>query len=361
MRPTWAEISLGSFRENLNEVRRLVGENVRIMAVVKANAYGHGAIRISKVAIECGEDILGVATVAEAIELREAGIKSEIFLLGGVDPTEADLVVENGLTPACYSTAVLRALSSAAVKKKKILPYHLKLNTGMTRIGICPRDVMSFSASAVKLPHIFMEGVFTHLACSEDKKSDYTDFQLEVFNQTLSVLSQHGQKWRYAHAANSASLQRFPNSHMDMVRPGIMLYGSGIRCCSLSPVMSLKTKIVQLRKVPTGTPVGYGGSFVTQRETLVATLPIGYADGYPVALSNKAKVSVRKMVVPVIGSVCMDFIMVDVTDVSDVCLGDEVTLFGDSLISVDDVSLWAQTISYEIMSRISRRVPRVYV
>ncbi len=360
MRPTWAEISLDSFRRNLGEVRNFVGENVRIMAVVKANAYGHGAARISKTAIECGVDILGVATVTEAVELREAGIRSEIFLLGGIDTAEADLVVEKNLTPTCYSTVTLCALSSVAVRRRKTVPYHLKINTGMTRIGICPEDIESFSASALGLPQIFMDGVFTHLACAEDEKSDYTDFQLDLFNRALSVLSQHF-SWRYAHSANSASLQRFPDSHMDMVRPGIMLYGSGIRCCPLSSTMSLKTKIVQLRKVRTGTPIGYGGSYITRRDTLVATLPVGYADGYPVALSNRARVSVRRMVVPVIGSVCMDFVMVDVTDVPGVCSGDEVTLFGDDLVSVDDVSNWAQTISYEIMSRISHRVPRVYV
>ena len=223
-------------------------------------------------------------------------------------------------------------------------------------------DIESFFTSAATLPGITLEGVFTHLASSEIPQSDYTDYQLGIFREGLLFLGELGVKYRYAHSANSASIQRFPDSHMDIVRPGIMLYGSGgMGEVDLMPVMKLKTRIVQLRKVPPGTPVGYGGSFVTGRETLVATLPIGYADGYPRALSNRAKVSLGGRLAPLTGSVCMDFIMVDVTDVPGVCVGDEVVLFGDGLVSVEDVSSWAGTISYEVLSRISPRVPRRYV
>ena len=362
MRPTWAEISLDSFKSNLGEVRGLVGGNVRIMAVVKANAYGHGAVRVSEVALNGGADILGVATVAEAVELREAGIKSGIFLLGGVDPQEAETVLENALTPACYSLRLLEALSQAAVKRGKTVDYHLKVDTGMTRLGVAAGDVRSFFASASSLPGIALGGIFTHLASSEDCQSDYTDYQLGIFRESLSSLAELHVKYRYAHSANSASIQRFPDSHMDIVRPGIMLYGSGnMGGIDLRPVMRLKTRIVQLRKVPQGTSVGYRGSFITGRETLVATLPIGYADGYPRALSNKAKVSLGGRLAPLIGSVCMDFIMIDATDVPGVRVGDEAVLFGDELVSVEDVSSWAQTIPYEILSRISPRVPRLYV
>ena len=362
MRPTWAEISLDRFKSNLGEVKNIVGNNVRVMAVVKADAYGHGALRISEAALSCGADTLGVATVPEAIELRESGVRSEIFLLGGVCPQEAETVVENTLTPACYSPDTLEALSKASQKKGKTVNYHLKVDTGMTRLGVrTTDDIKSFFARIAGLPGIELEGVFTHLASSE-KDNSYTDYQLEIFKNSLSCIKKLGVSYRYAHSANSASLQRFPASHMDIVRPGIMLYGSGdTGRAKLKPVMKLKTKIVQLKKVPSGTYVGYGGSFVTQRQTLVATLPVGYADGYPVALSNKAKVSLGGKLAPVIGSVCMDFIMVDATDVPKAAVGDEVTLFGDALVTVEDVSLWAETISYEILSRISPRVPRVYV
>lgn len=363
MRPTWAEISLDSFKANLGEVRGIVGGDVRIMAIVKADAYGHGAVRLGEVAVSQGADMLGVATVAEGMELREAGIKNEIFLLGGIDPLEAPVVVENSLTPACYSTGVLSALSRAAVRCGKTVGYHLKVDTGMTRLGVGVGEMESFlDSAAAALPGVTLEGVFTHLASAEDARSDYTDYQLGIFREGLLFLGELGLDCRYAHCANSASIQRFPDSHMDMVRPGIMLYGSGdMGEADLSPVMKLKTRIVQIRRTPLGTPVGYGGSFVTGRETLVATLPIGYADGYPRALSNRARVSLGGRLAPLLGSVCMDFIMVDVTDVPGVCMGDEVVLFGDGLVSVEDVSSWAETIPYEILSRISPRVPRHYV
>lgn len=362
MRPTWAEISLDSFKSNLGEVRRLVGENVRIMAIVKAGAYGHGAVRLSDVALSNGADMLGVATVPEAMELRESGIKNGIFLLGGIDPREADVVVENTLTPACYSLDVLEALSGVAVECGKTVGYHLKVDTGMTRLGVGVGDIESFFASAAELPGVVLEGVFTHLASSEIHQSDYTDYQLGVFREGLFFLDELGARYRYTHSANSASIQRFPDSHMDIVRPGIMLYGSGdMGEVDLRPVMKLKTRIVQLREVPPDTSVGYRGTFVTGRESLVATLPVGYADGYPRALSNRAKVSLGGRLVPLIGSVCMDFIMVDVTEIPGVCVGDEAVLFGDGLVSIEDVSSWAQTIPYEVLSRISPRVPRRYV
>jgi len=362
MRPTWAEISLDFFRSNLGEVRRLVSKSVRVMAVVKADAYGHGSVRVSEAALDGGADMLGVATVPEALQLRESGITGEIFLLGGIDPLEARVTVENTLTPACYSVDVLEALSGAAVECGKTVSYHLKVDTGMTRLGVGVGDMESFFASAAKLPGVMLEGVFTHLASSEIHQSDYTDYQLGIFRESLFFLDELGVKYRYSHSANSASIQRFPDSHMDIVRPGIMLYGSGsMGEVTLRPVMKLKTKIVQLREIPPSTSVGYGGAFVAGRETLVATLPVGYADGYPRALSNRAKVSLCGRLAPLIGSVCMDFIMVDVTDIPGIRVGDEAVLFGDGLVSVEDVSSWAQTIPYEILSRISPRVPRRYV
>lgn len=361
MRPTWAEISLDSFESNLSEVRKLVGKDVSVMAVVKADAYGHGAKDIGAAALRSGADMLGVATVSEAMELRESGIKSGIFLLGGIDPGEADAVVENSLTPACCSASVLKALSESAVRRGKTTGYHLKIDTGMTRLGIGAGEIESFFSSVSGLQGVELEGVFTHFASSEDTGSDYTDYQLEVFREALDFLGEAGLRYRFAHSANSAAIQRFPGSHMDMVRPGIMLYGSyGMGEAALRPAMKLKTKIVQLRKVPPGTAVGYGGNFVASRETVIATLPVGYADGYPRKLSGRAKVSVGGKLASVAGSVCMDFTMADVTDVPGARVGDEVVLFGDGLVSVEDVSAWAETIPYEIMCMISPRVPRVY-
>ena len=332
------------------------------MAIVKADAYGHGAVKMSEVAVGHGADMLGVATVPEAMELREAGIKNGIFLLGGIDSREAGAVVENALTPACYSLDVLESLSGAAVARGKTVGYHLKVDTGMTRLGVGVGDMESFFASAAGLSGVMLEGVFTHLASAEIHLSDYTDYQLGIFREGLFFLEELGVKYGCTHCANSASIQRFPDSHMDIVRPGIMLYGSGdMGEVDLRPVMKLKTRIVQLREVPPGTSVGYRETFVAGRGTLVATLPVGYADGYPRALSNRARVSLGGRLAPLIGSVCMDFVMVDVTDVPGVRAGDEAVLFGDGLVSVEDVSSWAGTISYELLSRISPRVPRRYV
>ena len=362
MRPTWAEISLDSFESNLGEARKLAGENTLVMAVVKADAYGHGAVRISEAALRRGADMLGVATVAEAMELREAGIKSEILLLGGVDPGEASAAVENSLTPACYSLRALGALSEAAVRAGKEARYHLKVDTGMTRLGVGAGEIESFLAAAAELPGTSLRGVFTHFASAEREDGEYTRRQMKVFREALSSLDALGVKYGLAHAANSAALQRFSDSRMDMARPGIMLYGSGgLGETALLPVMKFKTRIAQTRKAPAGTAVSYGGTFVAKRDSLIATLPVGYADGYPRKLSNRAKVSVRGGLAPVAGTVCMDFVMVDVTDVPGVGAGDEVTLFGDGAVSVEDVSLWAETIPYEILSMISPRVPRVYV
>ena len=362
MRPTWAEISLDSFESNLSEAKNLAGKNTRVMAVVKADAYGHGAARISEAAIRRGADMLGVATVAEAMELREAGVESEILLLGGVDPCEALTVVENSLTPACYSLRTLEALSEAAVRGGKEARYHLKVDTGMTRLGVGAGELESFFAVAAELPGTSLGGVFTHFASAENEDGEYTRHQMKVFREVLSSLDALGVKYGLAHAANSAALQRFPDSRMDMARPGIMLYGSGgLGEAALRPVMKFKTRIAQTRKAPKGTAVSYGGTFVAKRDSLIATLPVGYADGYPRKLSNRAKVSVGGILAPVAGAVCMDFVMVDVTDVPGVGTGDEVTLFGDGAVSVEDVSLWAETIPYEILSMISPRVPRVYV
>ena len=361
MRPTWAEISLDSFESNISEARKLAGKNARVMAVVKADAYGHGAARISEAALRRGAGMLGVATVPEAMELREAGVGSEILLLGGIDPGEALTAVENSLTPACYSPRALKALSEAAVRSGKEARYHLKVDTGMTRLGVAAGEIESFFAAAAELPGTSLRGVFTHFASAENEDGEYTDHQMKVFREVLSSLDALGVRYGLAHAANSAALQRFPDSRMDMVRPGIMLYGSGgLGEARLLPVMKFKTRIAQMKKVPEGTAVSYGGTFVAKRETLVATLPVGYADGYPRKLSNRAKVSVGGRLAPVAGAVCMDFVMVDVTDVVGVGVGDEVTLFGDGAVSVEDVSLWAETIPYEILSMISRRVPRVY-
>lgn len=361
MRPTWAEINIDAVVSNFNEIKKIVGKTVSVLAVVKADAYGHGAVEISKNLVDCGADMLGVATIEEALELRESGIKQKIVLLSGIQPDEASEVIKHDLTPTCYLVETLEALSKHASEHNKIINYHLKIDTGMTRLGIRNGELESFFNSLKKYGNLNLEGVFTHLSCAGETEKSYTEYQLENFKETLFALSDLNYSHRYVHVANSAALQLFPCSHYNLVRPGILLYGSGnITGIDIRSVMKLKTKVVQIKKVPENTHVSYGGTFVTKRNSVLAVLPIGYADGYLRKLSNRAKVSVNGMLCPVVGAVCMDLVIIDVTDVPDVQTGTEVVLFGDELVSIEDVSEWAETIPYEIMSLIGKRIPRIY-
>ncbi len=359
MRPTWAEINLKSIENNFYEVKKLITNSVKVMAVVKADAYGNGSVKVSRKLIECGADMLGVATVEEALELRHSGIECDIILLSGIQIDEAVTVVRNNLTPACFLPETFKALSDSAVKLNRWVNVHLKIDTGMTRLGINNEDVKNF-LSSISIKNINIEGVFTHLSCA-DNNNEYTLHQIDIFNNTLEALRKLNLNCKYIHAANSAAVQVHPYAHYNLVRPGIMLYGSGkISDVNTMPVMKLKSKIVQTRKVGKDIPVSYGGTCVTDKDSILAVLPIGYADGYSRKLSNIAKVSVNGNLAPVVGRVCMDLIIIDITGLKDVKVGDEVTLFGDDLVSIEDISNWSETISYEVMSLIGKRVPRVY-
>ncbi|MFQ5787195.1 MAG: alanine racemase [Thermodesulfobacteriota bacterium] len=363
MRPTWAEIDLNSLKFNFSQTKKLIGAYVGIMPIVKADGYGHGAVPVSKTLNEsCGTDVLGVATVEEALELRESGIKSPILLLAGIYPNEYESVLKNDLTPTIFSIANAYSLNDCAKKLGKKLKYHLKIDTGMSRLGLTINEISDFLNHALDFKNLEMEGLFTHFASADMEVGEFTFKQISVFKEIQSFLAKAGIKPKFLHLANSAAIQRFPESHMNIVRPGIMLYGSGIiQKSELKPVMKLKTKIIQLKKISAGVPVSYGGTFITKRSTVIATLPIGYADGYMRTLSNRSKVSINGHYAPVVGKVCMDLTMVDVTDVSGVKVGDEVTLFGDEKVSVDDVARWADTISYEILSITGKRVSRIYL
>lgn len=362
MRETWAEILIDALIHNFGVVKGLVGSGVGVLSVVKADAYGHGAVEVGRALEEAGTEMLGVATVEEAVELRDYGIEIPIVLLGGIRPGEAAVAVEHGLTPCVFSLEVAEAMDREAGKAGKKARYHLKMDTGMTRLGIRPEEADAFLPKLAGFGNIEMEGALTHLASAFTESPEYTQSQLGAFENMVGKLSAHGFSPRYVHTANSASILRYPESHMNLVRPGIMLYGSGgSGSHALKPVMTLKTRIIQIRRVPEGTPVSYGGTFVTGRPSLIATLPIGYADGYMRRLSNRASVSVRGSRAPVAGAVCMDLITIDVTDVPGVSVGDEVVLFGDDLVSVDELARSADTISYELLSITGKRVPRRYL
>ncbi len=340
----------------------LVGENVSILSVVKADAYGHGAVEVSKALVEAGTEMLGVATVEEALQLREYGVEVPILLLGGIRPEEVRDAIEFDLTPFLFSIEVAQALDRESEKAKKKCSYHLKFDTGMTRLGVRSEDSSEFLEALSNLQNIEMSGVLTHLSNAFADADENTYNQIAALNELTTLIKEKGFNPTYVHAANSAALQKYPESIYNLVRPGIMLYGSGNYAgLDLQPVMKLKSRIIQISRVPEGTAISYGGKYVTERPSVIVTIPVGYADGYTRNLSSKGMVSIKGALAPVRGDVCMDFIMADVTDIPGVNVGDEVVLFGDEHVTVIDLAQMAGTISYELLSHTGKRVPRIYI
>lgn len=365
-RGTIAEISLSAISSNLEKVRSKAG-NRKILTVVKASAYGHGAIPVAEKLIAEGVDMLGVANVEEGIELRDAGINHPIVVLSGIVPDEIPAVIEYNLTPVIYNPPIARSLSEASKKRGKITAIHIKIDTGMGRLGVIAYEAVSIIKEIAELKGLRLEGIMTHFSDVDLIDKEYAEFQLKLFNDVIEGLKKIGIKFELCHAANSAAILTFSSSLFDMVRPGIMLYGyppsDQIYSPGLRPALSLKTQILFLKKVPSGTPISYGRTFITKRESTIAVLPIGYADGYNRLLSNKGEVLIKGKRAPVIGRVCMDTTMVDVTEISGVKEGDEVVLIGkqgEEFIGADEIAKKIDTIPYEVLCSISRRVTRVY-
>ena len=367
-RPTTAFIDLDALAHNYQEVRRRA-QGRKVLAVVKAQAYGHGAIRVAKHLLGLGADTLGVALVEEGKELREAGIDAPILVMGAVVPGQAEALVALRLTPVVFAPEMARALSNAARTQKTQVPVHVKIDTGMGRIGIAPEDAPAFIRELQHLEGLTVQGLMTHFAEADLRDKKFASMQMDRFGTLLKELDAQGAAIPLRHAANSAALLDYQQALFTMARPGLMLYGynplegkaSGE---ALLPVLSLVTRIVFLKKVPAGVPISYGRTFVTRRESLIATVPIGYADGYSRGLSNKGEALVRGVRVRVAGRVCMDMCMLDVTGVPGVCEGDEVVLIGkqgNDRITAGDIAEKTGTIPYEVLCGISRRVPRVYV
>lgn len=369
-RPTWAEVDLSCLASNVREFRRLLPSTVRIMAVIKADGYGHGAYEVSRVALKEGALMLGVASLEEGLELRRKGISSPILILGYTDPRQNFLLIKNDLTPTVFHWEAAISLSEQARALGKKVPVHVKVDTGMSRLGLHePADILSFLEKLSELAGIRLEGLFTHFATADEKEKSYLHQQLQRFNEVIRESEKKGIHIPFKHAANSAAAIDFPESHLDMVRIGIGLYGCYpseevcVEKIKLCPVLSLKSRIVLLKKISAGTPVSYGRTFKTATETLVAVVPIGYGDGYSRQLSNKGVMLVRGREVPVVGRVCMDLTMLDVGSVPGVQEGDEVVVYGkqgSKEIAVDRVARQLGTISYELFCTISNRVPRIY-
>jgi len=364
-RATRAIIDLGAVSHNVAEIRKKIGNERGLMAMVKADGYGHGAVEVSQAALGSGADSLGVALPEEGQQLREAGIEVPILVVGLSQPEEAYKVVKFRLSQTVASVELLEALNSEAGKASTKVNVHVKVDTGMGRVGINPDDAVSFVRKVTGFKNLNLEGIFSHFPSSDEKDKTFSMGQLQLFNQVISNLRLAGIEVPKKHMANSAAVLDLPQSYYDMVRPGIMIYGiypsrEVSRSIMLRPAMTFKTKVSQVKVVPAGTPISYGRTFITKGKTTVATLPVGYDDGYNRLLSNRGEVLIKGHRAPVIGRVCMDMCLVDVSSVEDVRPGDEVVLFGEDP-SVYEFATKIGTIPNEVVCAVSKRVPRIYI
>ena len=368
-RPTWAEIDLGALEHNLRQAQGFCSAGQRIMAVVKADAYGHGAVCVTRALQSCGISDFAVATLEEALELRRAGIEDKLLVLGSCFPGQEQAFIAAELMPTLLDSATAERLEAAAAACGRCLKVHLKLDSGMGRVGFLPAQLGEYLPRLRQLEHLVVEGVMTHYACADALDSKVTADQQQCFATMLAMLRAEGIKPSEIHLANSAGLSAWPTTDCTLVRPGIMLYGGQpgpafTDILDLRPVMHLRSRIAQLRTLPAGSGVSYGHCYLVQEDLPVAVLPIGYADGYNRLLSNRGQGILRGQIVPVIGRVCMDWIMLDVSNVPAAEVDDCVTLMG----SADGLSVrgddWAgqlDTIAYEVFCRIGSRVPRHYI
>jgi alanine racemase len=367
-RPTFCIIDHEALRWNFRQIRQKVGPKIKILSMVKANAYGHGATAIAKTLAVEGGDIFGVATLEEGVELRAAGIGQPILVLAGTYVEQVDQFLKNNLIPVVHEPETLRSLERAVRGQGTTLNIHLEVDTGMGRTGFLAAEVDLWVAELTKLKALRIDGVFSHFSDAESANEIYSENQLRNFLSVIKRLNSVGITPPLVHMAKSAAVLTVPDSHFAMVRPGLALYGiypspQLSQEIALKPVLSWKTRILQLKRVPEGTHLGYGRTFVTSRESLIGTLPLGYADGYPRVLSNRAVVLVGGGRAPVAGRISMDLTTIDVTDIDGVQRGDEVVLIGrqgDETISADEMASWANTISYEILTSIGARVPRIH-
>jgi alanine racemase len=367
---SWAEIDLRAIRSNLAGIRRLLAPSTRLMAIVKANAYGHGMLEVARVCLEEGATYLGVANPQEALILRAEGIRAQILVLGYMPEASADAMVENHIDATVFDLDTALALSQAATRADGEARVHLKIDTGMGRIGLQPDDAsIELIREIALLPGIFIQGIFSHLATADYTDKSFARQQCQVFKRFVERLEAAGISIPLKHLANSAAIMEMPETHFDMVRAGIITYGLypsdevDKSKLDLIPAMRLKSRISLVKIIPTGQSVSYGRTYVSQQETLVATVPIGYADGYSRLLSNRSWAVIKGHKVPLIGTVCMDQCMFDVSGIGEVHIGDEVVLFGtpEDGVTADDLAHIIGTINYEIVCAPSSRIVRTYI
>ena len=376
----WAEIDLDAIAHNVKELRRITRPSARLMAVVKADGYGHGAEAVARTALANGADMLAVARIDEGVQLRRAGFDAPILVMGPTFPGFTDRIIDYDLIQGVTSLASARELAARAVQRKAVIPVHIKVDSGMGRLGLVPdcgapgRDARLPAVEEVRalshLDGLRLEGIFTHFAAADETDKSFAELQLDIFSTFLDRLSRAGIDCGLRHAANSAAVIDLPRAHLDAVRPGIALYGLypsravDLSKVELRPALALKSRILQVKEVPAGFPVSYGMTWQAPCATRIATVATGYADGIQRRLSNRGRMLVHGVEVPIVGRVCMDLIMLDVGAVEGVAVGDEVVIIGrqgDAEISADTVADLLDTINYEVVFTNFARVPRRYI
>jgi len=370
VRPTRAEVNLANLRHNLRFVQRAAG-GAAVWAVLKADGYGHGAKAVARTLERAGANGICVALLEEGIELRQAGIELPILITGGHYGRAWGELLRHDLTPVVHDPGQLEALADEVkFSGAEPLNIHIKIDTGMARLGIAPKDVPAMARALHRFPELKLQGLMTHFACADAADTESIEEQLDLFEAATNLLQKEGLSPALRHAANSAALLKSPRSWLDVVRPGIALFGvqpaAGISP-ELRPVMRVRSEIVALRELPEGAPVGYGATFRTARPSRIATVPVGYADGFSRALSNRGTLLVRGKRAPVVGAISMDMTMLDVTEIADVRVGDECVVLGaqkgplgQDAISAEEIAKTLGTIPWEVLTDISRRVPRFY-
>ncbi len=369
----WAQVSLDAIASNLKNIRKITNENAKIMAVVKADAYGHGFLQIAKTLLENGADAFAVAMFDEAKQLRSRGIDVPILILGNTNRDLCEDLIDYDVMPTVFSYDMAKAMSDAAVKKNMDAKIHIKLDTGMSRIGfLCDEKNADLAIDEIKriasLPNIEIDGIFTHFACADEPEKEYTDMQFERFMSVCDRLQSDGINIGKRHVCNSASLVLYPHMHLDMVRPGVILYGLHPSQLTegkieLESAMSLKARVTLVKKIAEKIGVSYGKEYIAEPEMKLATIPIGYADGYSRILAGKAGMIYKGKIFPVVGRICMDQCMIDATNADNINVDDIVTIMGEdggACISAADLASYMGTINYEIVCLIGKRMPRVY-
>ncbi|NOU92984.1 alanine racemase [Paenibacillus sp. LMG 31456] len=369
-RPTRVEISLDALRTNLNGFRRVLPAHVKMMAVVKADAYGHGAVEVSREALRCGVEYIAVAFLDEGLELRQAGITAPILVLGYTPPEGLEAAWEYDITVNVYSHEVLDAFERLELREKPLM-IHVKIDSGMNRLGLTTEaEAIALINRALEIPGLNIEGLFTHYACADETDKAYTIEQYQRFDRVVQYFRDRGIEFAYVHAGNSAAAIDSPELTYNMVRLGISMYGMypseevNHELIELQPVLSIKSGVVMVKSIPPDSGISYGTIYRTTEEETIATLPIGYADGYSRMLTGKAQVLVKGVRVPVVGRICMDQCMLNVTGLGDIDSQEEVVILGiqgEERITAEEHAAWLGTVNYEITCMISHRVPRVYI